>query len=235
MEPNAYFEDIKNNIQQLNDEELIKAFNRYLQVIEDAIALGQEDLVELSRFQAKTIQKELTAYKEGIRRYVYTDDIIKFIDKVKPARSVRIIDLKNYRRVIPEENRNVIKEVKSKNIFDKFCVIYTDYTETTNPSPKEQKIIKENRDPICFGYFENTTSQEKGSRFYFITDWIDEYCDLTLDKMIELADEKHLGKIVYENTVADKIIDYHLLPSTTVKESVFNRWFKKLKGRRYKK
>ena len=45
---------------------------------------------------------------------------------------------------------------------------------------------------ICkflFGVFKNATNV--ADRFYFLGDWVDEYCDLTLDKMIEQYQEKY--------------------------------------------
>ena len=42
---------------------------------------------------------------------------------------------------------------------------------------------RRDKDPILFGVFKNDTNV--ADRFYFLGDWVDEYCDLTLDKMIE--------------------------------------------------
>ena len=75
-------------------------------------------------------------------------------------------------------NYNTIE--KSKDIFDELYVIFTDYT-----GKEERKVEKERRDkdPILFGVFKNDGNV--ADRFYFLGDWVDEYCDLTLDKMVE--------------------------------------------------
>ena len=69
---------------------------------------------------------------------------------------------------------------KTKDLFDEFYVVFTDYT-----GKEERKVEKERRDkdPILFGVFKNSVNVS--DRFYFLGDWVDEYCDLTLDKMVE--------------------------------------------------
>ena len=55
------------------------------------------------------------------------------------------------------------------------------------------------KDPIAFGVvdcasdFGKEVSQNsftQSQRMFFITDWVDEYCDLTLDKLIELSKQE---------------------------------------------
>lgn len=86
-------------------------------------------------------------------------------------------------REVPDDLVEVIE--KTKDIFDEFYVVFTDYT-----GKEERKVTKERRDkdPILFGVFKNKTNVS--DRFYFLGDWVDEYCDLTLDKMIAEYKEK---------------------------------------------
>ena len=87
--------------------------------------------------------------------------------------------LEKYEREIPDEIVEVIKN--TKEIFTQMYVLFTDYTGKI-----EKKIEKERRDkdPILFGTFQDKDSQTIIDRFYFLGDWVDEYCDLTLDKMV---------------------------------------------------
>ena len=80
-------------------------------------------------------------------------------------------------REVPDDLVEVV--TKTKDIFDAFYVVFTDYTGI-----EERKVDKERRDkdPILFGSFKNSTNV--ADRFYFLGDWVDEYCDLTLDKLI---------------------------------------------------
>lgn len=52
---------------------------------------------------------------------------------------------------------------------------------------EEQGKVEEERrskDPILFGVFQDNQSRTVIDRFYYLGDWVDEYCDLTLDKMV---------------------------------------------------
>lgn len=67
-------------------------------------------------------------------------------------------------------------------MFTKFYVVFTDYTGKIERQVQEERRVK---DPILFGTFQDTESKTLLERFYFIADWEDEYCDLTLGKMVE--------------------------------------------------
>ena len=60
-------------------------------------------------------------------------------------------------------------------------VVFTDYT-----GEMERKVETHNRlkDPILFGSFFDVDSEVIVERFYFLGDWVDDFCDLTLDKMV---------------------------------------------------
>ena len=67
-------------------------------------------------------------------------------------------------------------------------MLYLDYKEKIDIDNKkkavaEPKTNKQNikeKDPILFG-----TLDYEPDKLYFIADWIDEYCDLTLDKFVQ--------------------------------------------------
>lgn len=100
---------------------------------------------------------------------------------------MKIIELENYEREIPDEIVEIIGRVKDK--FDQLYIVFTDYTGKV-----ERQVQKERRakDPILFGTFQNQTSRTVIDRFYYLGDWEDEYCDLTLDKMVN--ETKKAGK-----------------------------------------
>ena len=41
------------------------------------------------------------------------------------------------------------------------------------------------KDPIVFGIFTDKENIFTLDRLYYVADWVDEYCDLTLDKLVE--------------------------------------------------
>lgn len=134
-------------------------------------------------FLADTLLKEEKLIELGINTFVYKDVVEEYIENVAD-KVVKIVELSRYMREVPDELVSVIE--KTKNIFDEFYVIFTDYTGS-----EERKVEKERRDkdPILFGVFKNATNV--ADRFYFLGDWVDEFCDLTLDKMIEQYQDKY--------------------------------------------
>lgn len=81
------------------------------------------------------------------------------------------------------------------HVFDNYCILHYDPEKKSyqmTVEERERERIKKN-DPILFGIL-------RGSRdLYYIADWIDETCDLTLDKFIKTLDEKEenfeIGKV----------------------------------------
>ena len=86
--------------------------------------------------------------------------------------------LKNFTRPIPQEVIDKIKEVNDYEVFNNYVILHYD---PKNVNQKETKKEEYNRkkDPILFGVI-------SGSRkLYYITDWIDEVCDLTLEAFVD--------------------------------------------------
>lgn len=90
---------------------------------------------------------------------------------------MKIIELERYEREIPDEIVDVI--AKTKDLFDQMYIVFTDYT-----GKEERKIAaeKKDKDPILFGTFQDRKQKVCVDRFYYLGDWVDEYCDLTLDQ-----------------------------------------------------
>lgn len=131
-------------------------------------------------------RKEREIVRLGVNTFVYRDDIEFYISNVA-SDVVKIIDLESYEREIPDEIVDIIAQVKDK--FDQLYVVFTDYTGKV-----ERQITNERRakDPILFGTFQNGKTRSVIDRFYYLGDWVDEYCDLTLDKMVN--ETKNVGK-----------------------------------------
>ena len=122
------------------------------------------------------MQKEEKLLEIGVNKFIYRSTIEDYIDNVSKD-VVKIQDLEAYMREVPDEIVEVIE--KTKDIFDKFYVVFTDYT-----GQEERKVEQErkDRDPILFGVF--TDRKVVSDRFYYLGDWEDEFCDLTLDKLV---------------------------------------------------
>jgi hypothetical protein len=127
----------------------------------------------------------MVLHATGYRKYVNRHDVIKMIDNVKPKNSVKIVELENYPRAIPDENADAIEKARDLEIFDLFVVIYTDLTDEEVHTPAQKQFAARNKDPVVLGLFLNDVLKFQHDRMYLITDWEDEFCDLTFTKMIE--------------------------------------------------
>lgn len=175
--PSQYFDFIKGAKNKITTDALKESYGVFIKLAEKYEKLGQKESLKKLCFLADTLLKEEKLIEMGITTFVYKDVIEDYIQNVAD-KTVKIVELSRYMREIPDELVETIE--KTREIFDELYVVFTDYTGT-----EERKVAKERRDkdPILFGVFKNNSNV--ADRFYFLGDWVDEYCDLTLDKMVE--------------------------------------------------
>ena len=193
MTPTEYFTVVKDLRNTITDEDLAKAYDNCLEMLEKCKITGQKKSAHRLIFHLEAITKERELVKMGINQFVYKEDIEHYIKNVA-SDVVKIIDLESYEREIPDEIVEVI--AKTKDLFDQLYIVFTDYTGET-----EKKVEKERRDkdPILFGAFKKSSNNVIIDRFYFLGDWVDEYCDLTLDKVISECEK--VGKRNIAHTI----------------------------------
>lgn len=181
--PSQYFDFIKGAKNTITTEELKKSYEAFITLAEKYNKLGQTESLKKLCFLADSLAKEEKLIEMGINTFVYKDTIEDYIENVAD-KAVKIVELSRYMREIPDALVDTIEKVKP--IFDELYVVFTDYT-----GKEERKVEKERRDkdPILFGVFK--TQGTVADRFYFLGDWVDEYCDLTLDKMVAQYSEKN--------------------------------------------
>lgn len=185
LTPYQYFEEVKSRKAKITDFELARIYDNCLELIEKAKKTGQKNQIKRCLFHLDTIEKERELVKLGIDTFIYKDDITYFMKQVAKDH-VKIIELENYEREIPDEIVDVIEKVKDK--FSQLYIVFTDYSEELT----KKVISKRDKDPILFGVFKDSNAKSVIDRFYYLGDWVDEYCDLTLDKM--LAETERVGK-----------------------------------------
>lgn len=178
MNPQEYFNYVKERKSTITDEELQKVYDNCLELLNKYRITGQKKGMRKLLFLLECIEKEREIVKMGINTFVYRDDVEFYIDNVA-KNTVKIIDLASYEREIPDDVVDVIAQVKDK--FDQLYIVFTDYTGKVE---KQVEKGRRQKDPILFGVFEDPKSFSVVDRFYYIADWEDEYCDLTLEKMV---------------------------------------------------
>jgi len=180
--PRLYFSYVKSKLNKSQVKKLKARLSKLQALVKDAEEMGQKALYEeFSRMLMATI-RESEAVACGYDVYVMHKDITKFQGHVSENdksydNPVFFKKLEEFPRAIPAKVQKVIKSVKEKGIFDELWILYLDYSGEKIKTNKEK--IRE-KDPILFGKF-----SYDNEKYYFITDWIDEYCDLTLSKFVE--------------------------------------------------
>lgn len=173
--PGVYFQFVKSKLTQLEQENLTERLNKLKAMMQSAEAVGQTALYEALALNFVTLAREQEIAAIGCGKYISETIITKLIGLVK-NKVIKYQPFEQFPRIIPADVAERIKRVQEAKVFDKLHIVYTDYTNTKLKTTHQK--IKE-KDPIVFG----TIDELKGKLFY-IADWIDEYCDLTLDKLI---------------------------------------------------
>lgn len=176
IHPRLYFSYVKSKLNKIEKEKLAKRIDKLRSMVVSADDMDQQALYESLSLMLAVAIRESEAYVCGFSRWIERKSIDKFIYAVR-ERTVKFEELEKFPRVIPEKVRVKIRNCKNKNLFDDYWILYTDYTKEVLKTTKEK--VRE-KDPIVFGRF---SYQE--NILYPIGDWVDEYCDITLEKVVE--------------------------------------------------
>lgn len=181
MKAKECFDNIKKSKHNMTPEFLEKLQKNTQGMLDKSFAIGQNYATKKLLFALDVISKEKRLLDLGIDTFVYRDDVQQFVEMVKD-KDIKIIELFNYEREIPDEIAEIVQNLKEEKIFDEYFVVFTDYTKKT------EKRVQKERDPILFGVFLDKVNLS--DRFYYIGDWEDEHCDLTLQKMVDIVAKK---------------------------------------------
>lgn len=182
ISPTVYFDYVKDMKKNIEDENLQAVADNCLTLLKKTKLTGQTSLAKKIVNQYSLIMKELKAASFGFETIVYKSDIEKFIDKIS-KHPVKIIELQNYPREIVDEVLEKLMLAKDNELFDEYYVLFTDYT---GEETKKVAKARRDKDPILFGAFKNEDRDGiPEERFFYIGDWVDEYCELTLDEMLK--------------------------------------------------
>lgn len=179
--PTIYFNHVKDMKKNIEDENLQVVADNCLTLLKKTKLTGQTKAAKKIFNQYSLIMRELKAASFGFDTIVYKSDIEKFITEIS-NHPVKIIELENYPREVDDSVMDKLLIAKENELFDEYYVIFTDY------SMKEtKKVAKERRDkdPILFGSFKKVENNDiPEERMFYIGDWTDDYCELTLEEML---------------------------------------------------
>ena len=182
VNPRLFFKLLKSKMRKLEKQKLEENLRKLQSIVLVSKDLGQQALYEkLMEMLAITV-REMEVSAMGMDKFVMRKDI----DKYKQVRKENGVDdivfferWENYPRIPPTAVVDRVKRIRDMALFDDYWVLYTDYTKGHKELKTNKEKIRE-KDPILFGVF-----AYQPDKFYWIADWTDEHCDLTLDKFIE--------------------------------------------------
>lgn len=123
-----------------------------------------------------------------MKLYLTETQIVDFYKKCE--KGLRLDWIKNYARVIPDKFVEVKKKLDDLKIFDNYVILHYDPDlKSFKETEAEIEEKKRPKDPILFGVMQDSR------KLYYIGDWIDEYCDLTLDKVLEVLETDNAKEI----------------------------------------
>lgn len=152
----------------------------YLTAVHNAVTTGQTALMEDLLRGLVTNKYESVLFAEGLYYIVTEEQMVSFVKQCE--RGIKLDYIKNFTRPLPQNVVSKIEHVNKLEVFDNYVVLYYDpdgkiYKETAREEAKR-------KDPIVFGVIAGST------KLYYIADWVDEYCDLTLEKFIDAISVK---------------------------------------------
>lgn len=183
MSVEEFFSGVKNSAKELAVvEERARGYERRLRI---AIRTGQKALYEklIDGLHVHRTEAQLVAI--GLPKYVDESKMVELVSASK--RGLRLDWIRNFVRHIPDDVIDRKDRADDLGLFDNYAILHYDPKGKASEKTKAEKEAE--RDPILFGLV-------KGSRrLYFVGDWVDEYCDLTLDQFADMMGADAVGSL----------------------------------------
>lgn len=180
--PKLFFSYVKSKLNKTEKKKLKIRMSKLQALVKNAEEMGQQGLFEEFAKMLAVVARESEAIACGYDTWINKTDIEKFMGQVTENDGTRqkivfFKKLQEFPRAIPKDIQKVIKDANKKGVFDELWVLYLDYTGEEIKTNKEK--IRQ-KDPILFGRFSYDPN-----KFFYLADWIDDYCDLTLNKFVD--------------------------------------------------
>lgn len=179
-----FFKTIKDSKLEITKTKDI--LEKYEKVLLEAQRNGQTSLVEKLLKLKDVISSETLLIEKGATKYVTEEQVVKLYKATDKSKNLKLTYIDNYIRVIPSEVIKLKDIANDMMVFDNYVILHYDPMNNSTDLTEKQKEDEKKKDPIMFGVIQNSR------KLYFIGDWTDEFCDLTLDKMMEIISDKGL-------------------------------------------
>lgn len=169
----VFFKSVRNGVEEL--EVVEERMQGYLAAIGRAKQNGQLALVEQLEANVEGVRAETQLVAMKMRKYLTEEQVVEFVKKAK--RGLRLDWVANFTRVIPESVAKAKLKADERCVFDNYVVLHYDPKRKSWAETEAEKAKR--KDPILFGVLRGRR------RLYFVGDWVDDYCDLTLDQIAD--------------------------------------------------
>jgi len=184
-----FFTSIKNSTTEI--KRVDNRIEGYLQALSQSKILGQTALTEKLIGMIDVIRAESQLYALKSVDVVTEEQVVKFYKEAE--KGLKLTWIKNFVRVIPSEFLKIKMKLDQLDVFDNYVVLSYDPEGKSFAETKAE--IEKRKDPILFGVMKNS------KKLYYIGDWVDEYCDLTLEAFID----KYGKAAMKKNNINSKI------------------------------
>jgi len=189
--PTKFFKELKAMRLRMSPLQ-IESLEKLQKLMKQAKDSGQTALYETFEKEQERIQKEIYLKTNGFELFLTEEDLIEFKDVI--SKSIKLDWIENFCRIIPEPVLQELQRAKNLKTFDNFVILH--YDPKGKSTKLTKKEIEKKKDPILFGVMKCSR------RLYFIADWIDKYCDLSLDTVLDKiyadVEDRKLNGATYE-------------------------------------
>lgn len=175
-----FFEQVKLTSKE-NQRKYVERIEPYMIALKQANELGQKALADKLTAEIFNNKYESILYAENFHYKITEEELVYFVKKTE--KGVRLDYIENFVRPIPKEVVEIKKKADDLLVFDNYCILHYDPELKSYKQTKEQEeeLRRKKSDPILFGMI-------NGSRnLYYVCDWIDEYCNLTLEEFVKVS------------------------------------------------
>ncbi len=185
-----FFSSASSSMEELKSYD--KVAESYNNALKQSEGTGQTALFEKLKNLIYVIKGETTLIQSGLNKYLSEDMVVDFYKATDKDKALKLSWIKNFTRLIPSNVIEIKKVLDEKEVFDNYVILHFDPNNEAVELTKDEK--EKLKDPILFGVIDNS------NKLYYVADWMDEVCDLTLEKVIEV-----LGKGAFE--INDKSVN----------------------------
>ena len=168
-----FFSAVKNSAQEL--ETVQNRAAGYEQAMERAKQAGQTALLEKLEHGLEVYRNESQLLALDSRRYLTEADLVRFVKEAK--KGLRLDWVGNFTRMIPIDILQRKIRMDELGVFDNYVVLH--YDPNKKSWAETQADIARRLDPILFGVMVSSRN------LYFVGDWVDDQCDLTLEQIVD--------------------------------------------------